>query len=166
MSEHRGKHLLSQRRERREASCAMIHHRPTCETPRVDLIWRLPQTYKLSKSQLDWGEQKQRPYVRVEGCGEINLTGCLTCAELRRSWEKAGLVGGSQSQSSAVNFMLNLEWLHVTLDAETGTKNSSVTSTHVSFFIKSQGKYFQGLITDDALAIERLHMFLALIPVC
>lgn len=55
MSEHRGKHLLSQRRERTEASCAMIHHRPPYETPQVDLIQRLPQTYKLNKSKWDGG---------------------------------------------------------------------------------------------------------------
>lgn len=56
MSEHRGKHLLSQRRERTEASCAMIHHRPPYETPQVDLIQRLPQTYKLNKSEWDGGD--------------------------------------------------------------------------------------------------------------
>lgn len=55
MSEHRGKHLLSQRRERTEASCAMRHHRPTYETPQVDLIQRLPQTYKLNNSEWDGG---------------------------------------------------------------------------------------------------------------
>lgn len=57
MSEHRGKHLLSQRRERTEASCAMRHHRPTYETPQVDLIQRLLQTYKLNNSEWD-GELK------------------------------------------------------------------------------------------------------------
>lgn len=40
MSEHRGKHLLSQRQERTEANCAMIHHRPTYDIAQVNLFQR------------------------------------------------------------------------------------------------------------------------------
>lgn len=47
-------YLVKDGKEGRPAG-AMIHHRPACETPQVDLIWRLPQTYKLSESESDWG---------------------------------------------------------------------------------------------------------------